>query len=242
MLARDKAQEAARLRSIFLGNMSHELRTPLNGVLGMIDLVADTDLDPEQQAYVALAGSSGRHLLTIINDILDFSKLDEGNIEIISVSFILRELLMQTVDVFRSESQKKGVQLKSVIDDSLPEMIIGDSTRIRQILVSLIGNALKFTKIGNVTVTARMKIADKKTYVEFVVSDSGVGIHNEQLSYIFEPFTQVDESVTRLHGGAGLGLAISRQLAVAMGGNLWASSELGRGSEFHFSIPLVVDQ
>jgi signal transduction histidine kinase len=242
MLARDKAQEAARLRSNFLANMSHELRTPLNGVLGMIDLVSDTELDGEQQAYVALAGSSGRNLLTIINDILDFAKLDEGKIEIVAVPFILRELLMQTLEVFRTESQKKGIPLESEIDHTLPEMVIADPMRIRQILLSLIGNALKFTKIGSVSITARQKITDQKTFVEFVVSDSGIGIPHEQLDYIFEPFTQVDESATRLYGGAGLGLAISRQLAVSMGGNLWASSELGRGSAFHFTIPLIVGQ
>jgi len=239
MLARDKAEEAARLRSVFLANMGHELRTPLNGVLGMIDLISDTELDAEQQAYISLASSSGRNLLTIINDILDFSKLDEGSIEIVAASFVLSELMMQTTEVFRVQAQKKGIALESALDPALPELVWADPVRIRQVLVSLIGNALKFTVAGKVTVTAGKLIQDQKPWLEFVVTDTGVGIAEDQLDYIFQPFTQVDESTTRLHGGAGLGLAISRQLASSMQGKLWAVSEPGRGSAFHFTVPLV---
>ncbi|MEI8159012.1 MAG: ATP-binding protein [Burkholderiales bacterium] len=238
-LARDKAQEAARIRSIFLANMGHELRTPLNGVIGMIDLVADTELDPEQQSYIALAATSGRDLLTIVNDILDFSKLDEGKIEIVAVSFVVNELLMQTTEVFRAEAQKKDIQLEYELDPGLPELVVADPVRIRQILVSLIDNALKFTKTGKVTVTARNQIKDQTPYVEFVVADTGIGITVDQLENIFLPFTQVDESATRLQGGTGLGLAISLKLAKVMDGQVWATSEVGRGSEFHFILPLV---
>ena len=239
MLARDKAEEAARLRSVFLANMGHELRTPLNGVLGMVDLISDTELDAEQQAYVALASSSGRNLLTIINDILDFSKLDEGKIEIVPATFVLRELLTQIVEVFSAEARKKDIELETELDTLLPELVVADPVRIRQILVSLIGNALKFTKAGRVTVTARQQNQGEKPNLEFVVTDTGIGIASDQLDYIFQPFTQVDDSTTRLHGGAGLGLAISRQLAGSMNGNVWATSTPGQGSKFHFSIPLV---
>ena len=239
LLARDKAQEASRLRSVFLANMGHELRTPLNGVLGMIDLIADTDLDDEQKTYVSLASSSGRGLLTIINDILDFSKLDEGKIEIVAASFVLRELVMQTTEVFRAEAQKKELQLEWSLAPDLPELVVADPVRIRQVLASLIGNALKFTSSGSVTITAHKLLQDQEPYLEFVVADTGIGIAKDQLDYIFQAFTQVDESITRLHGGAGLGLAISRQLAESMGGGLWARSEPGRGSEFHFRLPLM---
>ena len=241
MLARDKAQEAARMRSVFLANMGHELRTPLNGVLGMIDLVSDTDLDPEQQSYVALAAASGRNLLTIVNDILDFSKLDEGKIEIVKVSFVLGELLTQTIEAHRAEAQKKGIPLEYELDPALPQMVVADPVRIRQVLVSLIGNALKFTKAGRVTISARKLTQDQLSFLEFIVIDTGIGIANDHLENIFLPFTQVDESMTRLQGGTGLGLAISRELANSMDGHLWAKSELGRGSEFHFTLPLVAD-
>jgi signal transduction histidine kinase len=239
MLARDKAQEAARLRSVFLANMSHELRTPVNGVLGMIDLVADTDLDPEQQEYINLAGSSGRHLLTIINDILDFSKLEEGRIEIVSATVVLEELLNQIIQVFRPDCQKKGLLINSDFDPVVPNIVKTDPLRIRQILVNLIGNAVRFTKAGKVSVAVRKEQTGEQSYIEFVITDTGIGVASEQLSYIFQPFTQVDESTTRAHGGAGLGLAISHQLAVSMGGNLWATSELGHGSIFHFTVPMV---
>jgi signal transduction histidine kinase len=241
MLARDKAQEAARMRSVFLANMGHELRTPLNGVLGMIDLVSDTDLDPEQQSYIALAAASGRNLLTIVNDILDFSKLDEGKIEIVNVSFVLNELLMQTTEAHRAEAQKKGIQLEYDLDPALPEMVVADPVRIRQVLVSLIGNALKFTKTGKVTIFAQKITQNKLYFIEFIVTDTGIGIASDHLENIFLPFTQVDDSMTRLQGGTGLGLAISRELANSMDGHLWATSELGHGSEFHFTLPLVGD-
>ena len=241
MLARDKAEEAARVRSIFLANMGHELRTPLNGVLGMIDLVSDTDLDSEQQSYIALAAASGRNLLTIVNDILDFSKLDEGKIEIVAVSFVLRELLVQTIEAHRAEAGKKGIQLAYDLDPALPDMVVADPVRIRQILVSLIGNAIKFTKAGKVSVTACKLIKDSLVFLEFIVTDTGIGIASDQLKNIFLPFTQVDESMTRLQGGTGLGLAISRELANSMQGHVSATSELGRGSEFHFTLPLVAD-
>ncbi len=239
LLARDKAEEASRLRSVFLSNMGHELRTPLNGVLGMIDLIADTELDAEQRSYVSLASSSGRGLLTIINDILDFSKLDEGKIEIVAASFVLRELLMQSTEVFRAEAQKKALQLEWTLAPDLPQLVVADPVRIRQVLASLIGNALKFTATGGVTVTASKLLQNQQQYLEFVVADTGIGIAKEQLDYIFQPFTQVDESTTRLHGGAGLGLAISRQLAQSMDGSLWAISDPGRGSAFHFTVPLI---
>lgn len=241
VLARNKAQEAARMRSVFLANMGHELRTPLNGVIGMIDLVADTDLDPEQETYIALAGTSGRNLLTIVNDILDFSKLDEGKIEIVAVSFVVKELLIQTTEAFRTASQKKDIELEYEFAPGLPDLVVADPVRIRQILVSLIGNALKFTKTGKVTVKAGAQIQDQMDYLEFVVADTGIGIAVDQLENIFLPFTQVDESTTRLQGGTGLGLAISRELAKSMGGHVWATSELGRGSAFHFTLPLIAD-
>lgn len=241
MLARDKAQEAAHIRSVFLANMGHELRTPLNGVLGMIDLVSDTDLDPEQQSYIDLAASSGRSLLTLVNDILDFSKLDEGKIEIVAVSFVLSELLVQTTESFRAEAQKKGIQLEHALDPDLPEMVVADPVRIRQILVSLIGNALKFTTVGSVSVTARKLIQDQMAFLELVVADTGVGIAGDHLEHIFLPFTQIDDSMTRLHGGTGLGLAIARELAHSMNGHVSAVSELGKGSAFHFTLPLVSD-
>ena len=235
---RDKAEEAARLRSVFLANMSHELRTPMNGVLGMLDLITDTELDDEQKEYVSLASSSGKHLLDIINDILDFSKIDEGNLTIVPALFNLQELLAQTSQLFQKDSQKKGLTLENKLAADLPPVVKADPVRVRQILVKLIGNAVKFTSQGGVKLQVTHETNEGKNFINFMVEDTGGGIPQDKLEYIFQPFTQADESATRKHGGTGLGLAISKQLASAMGGNLSATSELNKGSIFHLRIPV----
>jgi signal transduction histidine kinase len=240
MIERNKAEEAARLRSVFLANMSHELRTPMNGVLGMIDLISDTDLDAEQQEYVNLAHSSGKHLLSIINDILDFSKIDEGKLEIVPALFNLHELANQILQQFSAQLQKNGLLLESSFASDLPSIVIADPVRVRQILVNLLGNAIKFTAAGQVKIFINKEQLNDKTYIDFLVEDTGIGISEEKLDYIFDPFTQADESATRKHGGTGLGLAISRQLATSMGGSLSVVSTMGHGSVFHLRLPVKI--
>ncbi len=237
--AKELAEGANQAKSEFLANMSHEIRTPINGIMGMAELALDTPLTPEQHEYLTLVRSSGEALLTIVNDILDFSKIEAGKMEMESLEFDLHDVVGETVKSMAVRAHQKSLELAFEIDPGVPDRVIGDPGRVRQVLLNLVGNALKFTERGEVLVrvspAALGSEAGPKTCIEFSVTDTGIGIPGDKLDTIFRAFEQADNSVTRRFGGTGLGLSISRRLASMMGGNIGVESEFGRGSRFYFT-------
>jgi len=237
--AKELAQKGEKIKAEFLANMSHEIRTPMNGVLGMLGILEETELTTEQQDTVKTIRSCGDSLMVILNDVLDFSKMDADKLELEYIPFNLKKCLEDSIFLFAKQASEKGITLTFNIDENIPEGFTGDVTRIRQVLVNLINNALKFTSQGEIIVSVTSSFNDDDLYdLQFSIKDSGIGISKEDRNKLFKTFSQVDSSTTRKFGGTGLGLAISYKLIKRMDGKIWVESKLGEGSTFSFNISL----